>query len=104
MYSSIQKVVKGDVIVERVAGKKRMISVTKVEFNACSSRGVHVNRNSCYDFNAMVDLVPGEATLKDLEEEMTALGDLEEDFPTVNDIRQAGIDSIEAWAERLVKH
>lgn len=76
---SVQRLVKGDVIVERVNGKNRMTPVTKVEFNACSTHGVHVNRSMCYEFNAVVNLMDEESTLGDLEKEFTALGDLEED-------------------------
>ena len=63
--ASILGIRKGDIIVERVNGKKSMTPVRHVEFNACSKRGVHVNRNSCYDNTAMVDLVLGEETLGD---------------------------------------
>lgn len=65
--SSIQVVYKGDIIVERVNGKNRMIPVRKVEFDACSSKGVHINTSMCYDYNAVVELVDGEATLGDLQ-------------------------------------
>lgn len=75
--SSVQKLVKGDIIVERVNGKKRMIPVKQVEFNACSTHGVHVNRNMCYDFNAVVDLVMGEGTVSDLEEAIDGLVEVE---------------------------
>lgn len=98
--SSIQRITKGDIIVERVGAKNKMIPVRKVEFNACSSMGVHVNTNMCYDYNAVVQLADGDGTLSDLE---TALGDLEEDFPTEEDLRQAYLGSIEAWADRLVR-
>lgn len=100
---SVQRLVKGDIIIERVGGKNRMTPIRKVEFNACSNWGVHVNSNACYDFNAVVDIVEGEGTLGDMEKEMSALGDLEEDFPTDEDLRQAGERSIEAWADFLVK-
>lgn len=30
--------------------------VKQIDFNACSSKGVHVNRKSCYDWNAPVQL------------------------------------------------
>lgn len=97
--SSVQRITKGDIIVERVNGKNKMIPVRKVEFNACSSKGVHVNTNMCYDYNAVVQLADAEGTLSDLE---TALGDLEEDFdPGV--LVSVG-DVYEAMAERLVKH
>jgi hypothetical protein len=114
--SSIQRIVKGDIIIERVNGKKRMIPVSKVEFNACSTYGVHINRSMCYDFNAVVDLVEGESTLGDMEKEMAGLGDLEEDFDpgvlvsvgSVNpQLKHAHIPNVlnhEEIAELLVKH
>lgn len=67
---SIQRLVKGDVIVEQVNGKNRMTPVTKVEFNACSTHGVHVNRSMCYEFNAVVNLLDEKSTLGDLEKEL----------------------------------
>jgi hypothetical protein len=82
---SVQNLVKGDVIVERVNGKNRMTPVTKVEFNACSTHGVHVNRSMCYEFNAVVNLMDEESTLGDLEKEFTALGDLEEDRAMIDE-------------------
>lgn len=77
--ASVQCLAKGDIIVERANGKNRMIPVKHVEFNACSSRGVHVNRNMCYSYNDVVDLVEGEGTLGDLEEAASGLGDLPKD-------------------------
>lgn len=94
---NVQRLLKGDIIIERVNGKRRMTPVTKVEFNACSSHGVHVNRSMCYDFNAVVDLVDGEGTLGDLEKEMTGLGDLEEDLEGVMN------EAWESYAEGLVR-
>lgn len=76
----IETVVKGDIIVERVGGKNRMIPVRKVELNACSKRSVHINSNACYDWGTHVRIAEGEGTLGDLEKEMSGLGDLEEDF------------------------
>lgn len=96
--------VKGDVIIERVAGKKRMTPVTKVEVNACSSRGVHVNRNMCFDATTPVEVAYAEMTLADLAEEMTGLGDLESDYeavrtgPSISDE-----ESLEEMVDRLVK-
>lgn len=101
---SIQKVVKGDIIVERVNGKNRMTPVTKVEFNACSSKGVHINRNACYDFNAVVNLVDGEGTVSDLDREIAGLGDLESDFAGL-DARLDNLSDreLEALATGIVK-
>lgn len=101
--SSVQRIVKGDIIIERVNGKKRMTPVKQVEFNACSSHGVHVNRSMCYEYNAVVDLVDSEGSLGDLEKEFSGLGDLEGDFPTVNDLWRVGMDSVEGLAEKLIK-
>lgn len=84
---SIQRLLKGDIIIERVNGKRRMTPVTKVEFNACSSHGVHVNRSMCYEFNAVVDVVDGDGNLGDLEKEMSGLGDLEEDYEPLGTVR-----------------
>jgi hypothetical protein len=85
-HVSVQTLAKGDVIIERGSGKPRMTPVTKVEFNACSTHGVHVNRNACYDFNATVEVVQSEGTLGDLRDTIdsdevleSALGDLESD-------------------------
>lgn len=100
---SVQRIVKGDIIIERVNGKNRMTPVKQIEFNACSSNGVHVNRSMCYDYNAVVDLVDSEGSLGDLEKEFSGLGDREEDFPTVEELWRAGTDSVEAWAEKLIK-
>lgn len=91
--ASIQRVVKGDVIVERINGKKRMTPVARVEFNACSSNGVHINRSMCYDFNAVVDI----------EDHVEELEEFENEFPTDQDLQDAHSNSIEAWADRLVK-
>jgi hypothetical protein len=96
--ASVQCLAKGDIIVERANGKNRMIPVKQVEFNACSSRGVHVNRSMCYNYNDVVDLVEGEGTLGDLEKAASGLGDLEEDFEGLNEF-----DRLEAWADKLVK-
>jgi hypothetical protein len=85
-HVSVQTLAKGDVIIERGSGKPRMTPVTKVEFNACSTHGVHVNRNACYDFNATVEVVQSEGTLGDLQDAVdsdevleSGLGDLESD-------------------------
>lgn len=94
---NIQRLLKGDIIIERVNGKRRMTPVTKVEFNACSSHGVHVNRSMCYDFNAVVDIVDGEGSLADMEKELTGLGDLE------SDLEEAVDEAWESYAEGLVK-
>ncbi len=77
--ASIQTIRKGDVIIERRNGKDVMIPVRKVEFNACSTRGVHVNTNMCYDFNAVVHVVEGEATLGDLKQALEVETEIEYD-------------------------
>lgn len=97
--SSVQNITKGDIIVERISGKNRMIPIRKVEFNACSSKGVHVNTSMCYDHNAVVQLVDSDGTITDLE---SALDDLEEDFDPGLDVTVG--DVLEAMADRLVKH
>lgn len=111
MRSSVQKLVKGDIIIERVNGKNRMTPVRQLEFNACSTKGVHVNRNMCYDFNAVVDLVDGESTLGDMEKEVAGLGDLEEDWKELETLsanphlKHVHIPlKAEELAELLVKH
>lgn len=68
----INNVKPGDIIKER-GGKG--IEVKKVQLNACSSRGVHINDKFCWDSGAPVVLAK---VGKDAEE--TALGDLNEDF------------------------
>jgi hypothetical protein len=85
-HVSVQTLAKGDVIIERGSGKPRMTPVTKVEFNACSTHGVHVNRNACYDFTATVEVVQSEGTLSDLRDTVDSdealengLGDFESD-------------------------
>lgn len=95
--AKIQSVVKGDIIVERANGKKRMIPVRKVALNACSKKGVHINNNACYDWGTDVNLVEGEGTLADLEKEMTGLGDVE------GDVEEAVDESWEKYAEGLVR-
>lgn len=68
----INDVKPGDVIKEQ---RGKGIEVTKVELNACSSRGVHINGKYCWDSGAPIVL---SKTGKNAQE--TALGDLEEDF------------------------
>lgn len=104
--SSIQNISKGDIIVERVNGKNRMTPVRKVEFNACSSMGVHINTSMCYDFNAVVQLADAEGTVKDLEE---AIEDLNVDvkqaineFDEMADIAP-GTENWEKYSEGLVR-
>jgi hypothetical protein len=101
--ASVQRLAKGDIIVERVNGKNRMIPVKQVEFNACSTRGVHVNRNMCYGPMDVVDLVEGEGTLGDLEKAASGLGDLEEDFDPEVVVDLSELDTLEAWVDKLVK-
>lgn len=102
-HVSVQSLVKGDVIIERGSGKPRMTPVTKVEFNACSTHGVHVNRNACYDFNASVEVVQAEATLGDLEKEIE-LGTVRVSDDGVNEEDlDAVMDKIEAWADLVVR-
>lgn len=98
--SSVQNINKGDIIVERVNGRKRMTPVRKVEFNACSTKGVHVNTSMCYDFNAVVELVDGDGTLKDLEE---AVSDIPADYEDEGQLDKA-ISQLEDIADRLVSH
>lgn len=74
-----QRVVKGDILIERDNGKKRMILVKKVQHTVCSRTKVHIN-DLCYDWNAVVDLAEADGTLGDLE---TALGDLDSDYDDV---------------------
>lgn len=50
-----QELEKFDVIVEYHSGKKpTLIPVEEIEHSACSSRGTHVNKKSCYDARALV--------------------------------------------------
>jgi hypothetical protein len=101
---SVQKLIKGDVIIEHSYGKPRMTPVTKVEFNACSSHGVHVNRNSCYDFNAVVDIAEAEGNLADLEKEIElGVVRVSEDGVNEEDL-DAVMDKIEAWADLVIQH
>lgn len=99
--ASILDIRKGDIIVERANGKKSMTPVRHVEFNACSKRGVHVNRNLCYDSSAVIQLVQGEGTLGDLEDE---IAEMEEAFdPGISVTVGEVLDKHEALAERLVR-
>lgn len=95
--ASVQALVRGDILIERVAGKKRMTPVRQIEFNACSSHGVHINRSMCFDSTAVVDISDGEGTLGDLEKEMSGLGDLEEDFDS------GVLVNVEDFADKIVK-
>lgn len=99
-HASIQRVVKGDIIIERANGKKRMTPVTKVEFSACSSKGVHINRSACYDFNAVVELVDGEKNLGEMQDEME---EFEEDLDILASAG-AALGKYDELAELLVKH
>lgn len=94
--ASILGIRKGDIIVERINGKKSMTPVRHVEFNACSKRGVHVNRNSCYDNTAVVDLVLGEETLGDARDIIEGISS--EVLETIPDE-----DFYEDMADKLVK-
>lgn len=68
MTGTILSVRKGDIIVERLAGgKKSKTVVTHIVFNACSKRGVHINRNACYDNTAMVEIEHAEVSVDELE-------------------------------------
>lgn len=98
--SSVLRLVKGDIIIERVNGKNRMTPVRQLEFSACSSRGVHVNRNMCYDSSAVVEIVDGGGTLGDLEDE---LSEFEEDFDPGVQVNVGDVDLMEAWADKLIK-
>lgn len=98
--SSVQRIVRGDIIIERVNGKNRMTPVKHVEFNACSSNGVHVNRSMCYDYNAVVDLVDGEGTLGDLEKEFATLSDFEDNGTETSNLSEK---ELEALASGIVK-
>lgn len=72
----IESVVKGDIIVERVNGKNRMIPVRRVDINRCSKPSVHINDSACYDWGTDVRLADGEGTLADLEE---VVGEVEDE-------------------------
>lgn len=101
--SSVQRIVRGDIIIERVNGKNRMTPVKQVEFNACSSNGVHVNRSMCYDYNAVVDLVDGEGTLGDLEKEFATLNDLQDNDIEIEKPSNLSDKELEALASGIVK-
>jgi hypothetical protein len=75
MLVLVQTVSKGDIIVERISGKKRMTPVRKIEVNACSKPSVHINTRDCYDWGTYVEIAMSDETLGDLEE---ALENLEE--------------------------
>ena len=84
----------GDSLVERSPGGKRiLIPVTHVVFNACSKKGVHVNRNACYDNTAVVEIEYG-SEVQDEEQEMNDLD---------NEIAELSNISPEAWADIVVK-
>jgi hypothetical protein len=111
----IESVVKGDIIIERVAGRNRMIPVKKVEHNTCSKPSVHINNNACYDWGTHVRIAEGEGTLGDLEMEVSGMGDLEEDWKAVGTVRvdengvneddmDAAMERIIAITNQLVKH
>lgn len=102
--ASIQSVLRGDIIVERVAGKRRMTPVKTIEFNACSSHGVHINRSMCYDSSAVVELVDGQGTLGDLEKEIEnfEIRSTETTFDP-QELEKAYEGSIDAWADKIVK-
>lgn len=61
----ISEVKPGDTIKERGKG----IEVTKIERNACSSRGVHINGKYCYESGAQVSVTRPrtEASVSDME-------------------------------------
>jgi len=85
MRVSITAVQKGDIIID---GRDR-IEVNRIEHNACSSRGTHVNRRYCYNQTDSVDIRPGKAESKHFEE--SGLGDLEGDeVNPILDIRNVG--------------
>lgn len=69
MYTSISNARTGDTIVE---GRSR-IEIRKIEHNACSTRGTHVNRSMCYDRGSMVHLEVGSVTTEE-DEDSQALG------------------------------
>jgi hypothetical protein len=83
--ASIMSVRVGDVIVERNGSKKSMIPVKSISYKSCSSMGVHVNNNACYDSTAVVEIIQEDA---DISFEESALGDVMNDF--------------EIWAEEIV--
>jgi hypothetical protein len=99
--ASVLRLAKGDIIIERVNGKKRMIPVKQVEFDACSTRGVHVNRNACYDSSAVVDLVEGEGTLGDLEDAVNEGGADQDENDDIVDL--GDLDKYADFADLLVK-
>lgn len=101
--SSITRVRKGDIIVERSNGKNRMTPVRKVDFLSCSSYGVHINDKDCYEYSAVVQLVDGEGTLGDLRDEVE-LGTVRVSDDGVNEEDlDAVMDNIMSIADQLVR-
>jgi hypothetical protein len=85
MRVSITAVQKGDTIID---GRDR-IEVSRIEHNACSSKGTHVNRRICYDRTDVVDIRPGKAEANLLDE--NGLNVIEgEEFNPILDIRNVG--------------
>ena len=75
MFVSITQVRKGDVILE---GRDRT-EVKKIEHNACSSFGTHINDRECWDRHTRVQIKPAtHAESKHFEE--SGLGDLQADY------------------------
>lgn len=59
----------GDSIIERTpGGKKIYVPIKHIVFNACSKKGVHVNRNACYDNTAVVEAEYGSEAMHEEDE------------------------------------
>jgi hypothetical protein len=76
--ANILSIRENDTIVESVGGKKSRTVVTHIVFNACSKRGVHINRNACYDNTAEVTIERGAVTEEEIEDFDTSDLSLEE--------------------------
>ena len=99
---NIQLVEEGDIIVE---GKAK-IAVRRVERNACSKKGVHINDNACYDNTAHVVVIQGERELpSDVVEETHDEGNFDADWDLVDNhyMTIAYENSLKAWADRVIR-
>lgn len=82
MITTINNVNRGDII--KSSGGKG-IEVKKVELNACSSRGVHINDKYCWDSEAPVSVTrpSAEASISDMEID-EIIGFIPENSPFTN--------------------
>lgn len=76
MFIKITQVKKGDTIVD---GRDK-VEVTRVENDACSSLGTHINRRYCYDRSAYVEVRAAQKNARSEDFTESGVGDLEEDY------------------------